>query len=275
MANPRNKERKALLEEYKRIDEEIQEIRRLMIGWLRKRDSDEACKAMIPIFDKLLIRGKILIEIGKKSSEWVDVNELEKLSEKLEDAYKSAIETLDQLDSSNEIESTRKVSVKEAYSRLRLFLRRLDEVREMIKHVLRFGTKNRLNIKLANALANVGLDKNWALATVALQLQEASIKIFAKKLGIKLDKQSIEKILGKKLEKGKEPPFDDKYEAFARVIEEKYKVRMPLLVAEFRKTRAKVLHAGELPTEEDVKSLVTFVSSLTDKLKQLLEQDVS
>lgn len=134
-------------------------------------------------------------------------------------------------------------------------------------------TEEILAENLLENLGVIGLSKHWASATVALQLQEVAITLFAKKFGIKLDKKNVEKILGRKGEPQKIEflSFNDRYEAFSKEVESKFKIKMPMLVSDLRKTRVSILHKGKNPTPEDTKSIVGFTRDLVKKLSKIAQ----
>jgi len=109
----------------------------------------------------------------------------------------------------------------------------------------------------------LGLDTNWSVATCALQLQEVATILVAEKKGIRLDKQSIEKILGKKIQ---DFSFNYQYEAFREEVKRLFSVEMPILTMHLRKMRVKVLHEGYNPQPEEKDSIVSFTVGLLEKL---------
>lgn len=115
----------------------------------------------------------------------------------------------------------------------------------------------------------LGLDLNWALSAVALQLHEIAIKKTSRKMGLQLDRMSMKKILGKEIDlaSSRYMPFNLQYSAFCKVVEEKRGIRMPRLVEDLRKTRANVLHQGYNPTKEETASIMAFTKGLLEKLR--------
>jgi len=111
------------------------------------------------------------------------------------------------------------------------------------------------------------LNSNWALSTVALQLQEVSIIIVSKKLGIKLDKTNVERILGKQI--GEELTFSIRYEAFSKKIKRLKGTDMPILATDLRKSRTQILHEGKNPTSEDAETIVQFTIDFLGKMRNL------
>jgi hypothetical protein len=112
----------------------------------------------------------------------------------------------------------------------------------------------------------LGLDTNWSVATCALQLQEVATILVAEKKGIRLDKQSIEKILGKKIQ---DFSFNHQYEAFSREVKRLFSVEMPILTMHLRKMRVQVLHQGYNPQSEERDSIVSFTVGLLEKLETI------
>jgi len=112
----------------------------------------------------------------------------------------------------------------------------------------------------------LGLDTNWSVATCALQLQEVATILVAEKKGIRLDKQSLEKILGKKIQ---DFSFNYQYEAFSKEVKRLFKVEMPILAMHLRKMRVQVLHEGYNPQPEEKDSIVGFTIGLLEKLNTI------
>jgi hypothetical protein len=126
----------------------------------------------------------------------------------------------------------------------------------------------RLASEMLQNCKNLSLDENWVLATLALQLQEIAVVFYSKKLGIDLNKQNVERILGKKIEDNF-LPFNLMYDALSKEIERLRKVQMPILAKSFREMRTEVLHRGYNPKEEETRSIITFTDGLLKKLENI------
>jgi len=111
----------------------------------------------------------------------------------------------------------------------------------------------------------LGLNSNWVSSVVALQLQEVSVIITSKKLGIDLNKETVAKILGKKFSKDETLSFNQRYEAFSEEMKRR-NINMPKLTSDLRKMRQRVLHEGYNPTPEETKAILQFTAGLLDKL---------
>ncbi len=112
------------------------------------------------------------------------------------------------------------------------------------------------------------LNNDWFSITCALQLQEVVVTLVATEKRIKLDRKTVERVLNKKLKSGY-VPFGDKYDAFDKIIEEKYGIIMPQLTKTLRTVRTDVLHRGKTPQPEEVESIIVFTKGLLDKLKAI------
>jgi len=112
----------------------------------------------------------------------------------------------------------------------------------------------------------LGLDTNWSSATSALQLQEVVITLVAKRKGIRLDKSSVEKLLGKKIQNFS---FNHQYAAFSEHVKDF--IEMPILAKHLRKMRVKVLHEGYNPKPEETQSIVSFTIGLLGKLEKIYD----
>lgn len=119
---------------------------------------------------------------------------------------------------------------------------------------------------LIDSTAFLGLDRNWHLATCALQLQEVAITLVAKRKGIKLDKTNIEKLSGKKIQNFS---FNHQYQAFSKYVEDSYNIKMPILTTHLRAMRVKVLHEGYNPKPEETQSIASFTIGLLSKLEKI------
>jgi len=150
----------------------------------------------------------------------------------------------------------------------------IDVTRHFISSPPAKPTEIQIEPSLLENLRVIGLGKDWASATVALQLQEVAITIFAKKFGIDLDKENVERILSRKVELQKIEflSFSDRYEAFSKEVITKFKEEMPMLVTDLRKTRVEILHRGKNPTPEDAKSIVGFTKDLLEKLNKIAKE---
>jgi hypothetical protein len=79
---------------------------------------------------------------------------------------------------------------------------------------------------LMGSASFLDLDTNWSVATVALQLQEVTIKLVTEKIGLDINKANVEKILNSKFE-AKDFGFNQKYEAFVKEVKRLFNVDMP------------------------------------------------
>lgn len=115
------------------------------------------------------------------------------------------------------------------------------------------------------------IDINWMLSVIALQLQEIAIQKISEKIGIKLDRANIEKILGTPitLPSIEFMPFSIQYTAFSKVVKKEKGINMPRLVHDMRRTRANVLHLGYKPTLEETDTILTFTLGFLEKLRKL------
>ena len=146
----------------------------------------------------------------------------------------------------------------------------LDEINDIflskIFTVLKKIRKREPYAELAKLASFLGLDKNWFLATCALQLQEVAITLFANQKCIKLDKKHVERILNRKIDI---LSFNGKYEAFSKEMKRLYNVDMPILTTQFRKIRAEILHKGYNPEPEETNAIIGFTLGLLQKLRDL------
>jgi hypothetical protein len=126
---------------------------------------------------------------------------------------------------------------------------------------------------LEKSVQPLGLDRNWFVATYALQLQEVIITIIAEKLGIILDKANVERILksGNSIEG--DVPFKLRYRAFSKEVKKLHNLDMPIMYEDMRTTRWKVLHLGQNPTSADVDAIVAFTIGLFEKLSKVVKDD--
>jgi len=104
---------------------------------------------------------------------------------------------------------------------------------------------DRTESDIAKFTTFLGIDRNWMTTTYALQLQEVSITIVAKKKGISLKKEDVERILDCKITAGF--GFDHQYKAFAKEVKRLYGIDIPSLAIFLRKMRQAVLHEGYNP----------------------------
>lgn len=124
-------------------------------------------------------------------------------------------------------------------------------------------------LKLADDCKFLGLDVNWMLSTIALQLQEVAITLVASKLGIRLDQSRVSEILKKPIEK--ELSFKDKYLAFCSEIKRVNNVTLSMLPSDFREIRRRVLHEGNPPQASETKLLIEFTCSFLKDLHQVTQ----
>jgi hypothetical protein len=77
-------------------------------------------------------------------------------------------------------------------------------------------------------------------------------------------------VLSKKLDQKKDYlSFGDRYDAFDKIIKEKYGIIMPQLTKDLRKIRTDVLHRGKTPQPEEVEDIIVFTKGLLEKLKTI------
>lgn len=126
----------------------------------------------------------------------------------------------------------------------------------------------RLASEMLQNCKNLSLDDNWVFATISLQLQEVAVVLCSKKLGIDLNKQNVERILGRKIEENF-LPFNLMYDALSKEVERLCKVQMPILTKSFREMRTEVLHRGYNPKEEETRSIITFTDGLLKELESI------
>lgn len=118
----------------------------------------------------------------------------------------------------------------------------------------------------------LGIDKNWMSATYALQLQEVSITLVAKKKNIALDRKNVERILNKEI-KANEGFFSYQYEAFAKEVKRLYDIEIPFMAMWLRKMRQVVLHEGHNPTEQENRQVISATVCLLKELKKVWEAE--
>ena len=116
----------------------------------------------------------------------------------------------------------------------------------------------------------LGISQNWMTSTYALQLQEVSITMVAKKKGIALDRENVEKILNKEI-KEKDFSFSHQYEAFANEAKRLYDIDIPFMAIWLRKMRQAVLHEGHNPTEQEKDLAISATVCLLKELKKVYE----
>ena len=118
----------------------------------------------------------------------------------------------------------------------------------------------------------LGIDRNWMSATIALQLQEVSIFLVAKKKGISLERKNVERILNRKINSN-ESIFDAQYKAFAKEVKRLYDIGIPSLAMWLRKMRQAVLHEGCNPTEKEKELAISATVHLLKELKKVYEAE--
>lgn len=117
----------------------------------------------------------------------------------------------------------------------------------------------------------MGINQNWMSSTYALQLQEVSITLVAKKKGIDLTKENVEKILNKKIQE--KEFYSLQYEAFTKEVQRLYGIEIPLMPSFLRKMRQAVLHEGYSPKENEKELIVSVTIGLLKELKKVYEAD--
>lgn len=127
---------------------------------------------------------------------------------------------------------------------------------------------HRLASEMLQHTKSLSLNENWPLAAIALQLQEVAVIYYSDKLGINLSKESVEKILGKKI-KDDFLPFPAMYDALSKEIERIYNVQMPMLIKGLREMRTKVLHEGYNPKEEETDTIITFTNGFLKRMSTI------
>lgn len=123
-------------------------------------------------------------------------------------------------------------------------------------------------LSLAESCEFLELDFNWILSAIALQLQEVGMTLVARKLGIKLDRPNVSKILGKRLEKG--VSFKDRYKAFCREIKRQKDTTLSQLPTDLREMRTRVLHEGVSPRASEAKLITNFTCTFLDDLNSAI-----
>jgi len=126
--------------------------------------------------------------------------------------------------------------------------------------------------ELSRHLPFLSLSEDWMCATIALQLQEVAVTILSKRFDIVLDKQNVEKILGKNV--GNDLTFSMKYDAFSKEVERLYNVEMPRMAKDLRKMRTEVLHKGYNPKREETSAIVNFTAGFLQKLESIKPRNV-
>lgn len=149
-----------------------------------------------------------------------------------------------------------------------------DEILDVEKLTMEYSsTPSQWNIllDLMKKAKILGLDMNWFISVVSLQLQEVAPLKCAEKLNLNLDKENVEKILGREIKCETEVRlrFRDQYEAISKKVEQEKKVKMSKLPTEMRGIRAEVLHYGYNPLPEDVKGITAFTLDFLDKLSEI------
>jgi len=145
-----------------------------------------------------------------------------------------------------------------------------EVTRQFIKKSPRMPQTEAKSPEFSKHISFLSLDENWVFATIALQLQEVSVTILSKRLGVVLDKQNIEKILAKKVEG--DLTFNLKYDAFSKEVKTLYNVMMPIMTKNLRKMRAEILHKGYNPKKEETDAIVSFTMGFLQKLESIKPQ---
>jgi hypothetical protein len=161
--------------------------------------------------------------------------------------------------------------VKGLYARTHKFIHAPPREKEEMKSVSEWTARSRKESeqRMTECAAFMGLDDNWFSATSALQLQEVAVTLVAQKKGITLSRESVERILSKRVEN---LSFNEQYEAFSKHVKDVSGIEMPILTAHLRKMRAMVLHQGYNPKPEETKPLVDFTVGLLQKLKSISDR---
>ena len=126
-------------------------------------------------------------------------------------------------------------------------------------------------LELIKKAQNLNLDINWMISAISLQLQEIAILKCASSNNIKLDKNNVEQVLGRKIkeETKKYLSFGDQYDLLSYKIEQERQVKMPKLTKDLRKMRVRVLHEGYNPVPEETDGIANFSLGFLDKLKEI------
>lgn len=126
-------------------------------------------------------------------------------------------------------------------------------------------------LELIKKAQNLNLDINWIISAISLQLQEIAILKCASSNNIKLDKNNVEQVLGRKIkeETKKYLSFGDQYDLLSYKIEQERQVKMPKLTKDLRKMRVRVLHEGYNPVPEVTDGIAKFSLGFLDKLKEI------
>lgn len=158
----------------------------------------------------------------------------------------------------NEKDSRGEIKIEE-YEKLRSLIERLRLEHSSVDSLL----------KLAESCDFLALDFNWMISTISLQLQEVAMTLVASRLGIKLDKSNVSRILGKRFEKG--VAFKDRYFAFCKEIKRLKDITLSQLPTDLRGMRTRVLHEGTSPNTSEAKLLTNFTCAFLDDLSSALQ----
>jgi hypothetical protein len=122
--------------------------------------------------------------------------------------------------------------------------------------------------RLAENSDFLGVNFNWILATISLQVQEVAMTLTADKLGFKLDKPNVVRILGKKIDES--TSFKSRYEAFCIEIKRLKNISLSKLPSDLREMRTRVLHQGVSPSTSETKLLTEFTCAFLKELNNIL-----
>jgi hypothetical protein len=158
------------------------------------------------------------------------------------------------------------------------FRNQIDDLREqsaliyfhdnLQRLIIGLNAKDKSDFELSLFSEFLGINQDWMISTCALQLQEVSITLVAKKKGIILDKTNVERILKRQINKD-EHFFSCQYEAFVREAKRLYGFEIPSMAMWLRKMRQAVLHEGQPPTEQEKELAVLATVSLLKELRKV------
>lgn len=122
--------------------------------------------------------------------------------------------------------------------------------------------------RLAEHSDFLGINFNWILATISLQVQEVAMTLTADKLGFKLDKSNAARILGKQFDDS--TSFKSRYEVFCSEIKRLKNISLSKLPSDLREMRTRVLHQGISPSTSETKLLTDFTCAFLKELSSIL-----
>ncbi|MFA5364666.1 MAG: hypothetical protein WC325_05730 [Candidatus Bathyarchaeia archaeon] len=145
------------------------------------------------------------------------------------------------------------------------------DINKLTTEITSNKNQSKMFLELIKKAQNLNLDINWIISAISLQLQEIAILKCASSNNIKLDKNNVEKVLGRRLKEQniKYLSFGDQYDLLSYVLEQEKSVKMPKLTVDLRKMRVRVLHKGYNPVPEETDAIAKFSIGFLDKLKAI------